>query len=64
MWLAFLPSTACTKTSAQRKWSKTKRKKTGKSVSCDVKSVEKLIEEEAEVACARPHQWHQALCHQ
>jgi hypothetical protein len=41
--------------SAQKKWSKTRRKKTGKSVSCDVESVEKSIKEEAEVACARPH---------
>jgi hypothetical protein len=46
---------SCIKNFAQRKRSKTRRKKTRKYISCDVGSVEKLIEEEAEDACARPH---------
>ena len=45
---------SCTKTSAQRKQSRTRREKTGKSISCNVGSGEKLIEE-AENVCARPH---------
>jgi hypothetical protein len=44
-----------TKNSAQRKWSKTRRKMTGKSILCDVGSGERSIEEEAEDTCARPH---------
>jgi hypothetical protein len=46
---------SCIKNFAQRKRSKTRRKKTRKYISCDVGSVEKLINEEAEDACARPH---------
>jgi hypothetical protein len=44
-----------TKTSAQRKQKGKRRKRTGKTVSFDVGSDEKLIKEEAEDACARPH---------
>ncbi len=44
-----------TKTSAQRKWKGKRRKRTGKTVSCNVGSGEKLIKEEAKDACARPH---------
>ncbi len=44
-----------TKISAQRKRKGKRRKKTGKTVSFDVGSGEKLIKEEAEDACARPH---------
>jgi hypothetical protein len=53
-----LPPTARvshTKNSAQRKVRKVRRKRAGKFISCDVGSGEKLIEEEAENACARPH---------
>jgi hypothetical protein len=32
-----------------------RREKTGKSVSCDIGNVEKLIIEEGKDACARPH---------
>jgi hypothetical protein len=45
----------CTKTSAQRKWKGERRKRTGKTVSCNVGSGEKLIKEEAKDECARPH---------
>jgi hypothetical protein len=44
-----------TKTSAQRKRKGKRRKRTGKTVSFDVGSGEKLIKEEAKDACARPH---------
>ena len=44
-----------TKTSAQRKRKGKRRKRTGKTVSCDVGSGKKLMKEEAEDACARPH---------
>ena len=44
-----------TKTSAQRKWKGKRRKRTGKTVSCDVGSGKKLMKEEAKDACARPH---------
>jgi hypothetical protein len=44
-----------TKTSAQRKRKGKKRKRTGKIVSFDVGSGEKLIKEEAKDACARLH---------
>ncbi len=44
-----------TKNSAQQKWGKTRREKTGKPVSSNVESGEKLIKEEASDACARPH---------
>ena len=53
-----LPPTAwvsCTKNSAQRKWRKIKRKRAETFISCTVGSGEKLIKEEAENACARPH---------
>jgi hypothetical protein len=46
---------SCTKTSAQRKRKGKRRKRTGKTVSFDVGSGEKLIKEEAKDACARPH---------
>jgi hypothetical protein len=46
---------SCTKTSAQRKQKGKRRKRTGKTVSFNVGSDEKLIKEEAEDACARPH---------
>jgi hypothetical protein len=44
-----------TKTSAHRKQKGERRKRTGKTVSFDVESGEKLIKEEAKDACARPH---------
>ena len=44
-----------TKNSAQRNRRKTRRKRAGKFISCTVGSGEKLIKEEAENACARPH---------
>ncbi len=44
-----------TKTSAQRKRKEKRRKRTGKTVSYDVESGEKLIKEEAKDAYARPH---------
>jgi hypothetical protein len=44
-----------TKTSAQRKWKGEMRKKTGKTISFNAGSGEKLIKEEAKDACARPH---------
>ncbi len=44
-----------TKTSAQRKRKGKRRKRTGKTINFDVGSGEKLIKEEAEDACARPH---------
>ncbi len=44
-----------TKNSAQRKQSKSRREKTGRSISCNMGSVEKLIKEEAKDACVRPH---------
>jgi hypothetical protein len=47
---------SCAKTSAQRKQSKTRRKKkTGKSVSCDMGSDENLVEEKVEDTSTRPH---------
>ncbi len=46
---------SCTKTSAQRIWKVKRRKRTGKTVSRDVGSGEKVIKEEAKDACARPH---------
>ncbi len=45
---------SCTKISAQRKWKGKRRKRTGKTVRCDVGSGEKLIKEESKDA-ARPH---------
>jgi hypothetical protein len=45
---------SCTKTSAQRKQKGERRKRTGKTISFDVGSGEKLIKEEAEDVCARP----------
>jgi len=53
-----LPPTAWisgTKSSAQRKRSKTRSKRSGKFISCAVGRGEKIIEEEAKNACARPH---------
>jgi hypothetical protein len=47
---------SCIKNFAQRKRSKTRRKKTRKYISCDVGSVEKLIKEEAEDTC-KAAQW-------
>jgi hypothetical protein len=44
-----------TKTSAQRKRKGKKRKRAGKTVSCNVESGEKLIKEEAKDMSARPH---------
>jgi hypothetical protein len=44
-----------TKTSAQRKQKEKRRKRTGKTISLDVGSGEKLIKEEAKDGCARPH---------
>jgi hypothetical protein len=44
-----------TKTSAQRKQKGKRRTRTGKTVSCNVGSGEKLIKEEAEDVCARLH---------
>ncbi len=44
-----------TKTSAQREQRGKRRKRAGKSISCDVGNGEKSIEEEAEDVCARPH---------
>jgi hypothetical protein len=41
--------------SAQRKWRGKRRKRTWKTISFDVGSGEKLIKEEGEDACARPH---------
>jgi hypothetical protein len=38
-----------------KKWKGKRRKRTGKTVSFDVVSGEKLIKEEAKEACARPH---------
>jgi hypothetical protein len=46
---------SCTKTSAQRKQKGKRRKRTGKTINCDVGSGEKLIKEEAKDPCARPH---------
>ena len=46
---------SCTKTSAQRKQKGKRRKRTGKTVSPDVGSGEKLIKEEAKDGCARRH---------
>jgi hypothetical protein len=46
---------SCTKTSAQRKQKGKRRKKTGKTISFDAGSGEKLIKDEAEDTCARPH---------
>jgi len=46
-----------TKNSAQRKRSKTRWKKTGKFILCDVGSGERLIEEEAEDTCASPYRY-------
>ncbi len=46
---------SCTKTSAQMKWKGERRKRTGKTVSCDVGSGEKLINKEAKDVCARLH---------
>ncbi len=43
------------KTSAQRKWKGERRKRTGKTISFDAGIGEKLIKEEAEDECARPH---------
>jgi hypothetical protein len=53
-----LPPTAWvsgTKSSAQRKRRKTRSKRAGTFISCAAGSGEKLIEEEAKNACARPH---------
>jgi hypothetical protein len=53
-----LPPTAwvsCAKNSAQRSQRKTRRKRAGKFISCTMGRGEKLIEGEAENACARPH---------
>jgi hypothetical protein len=44
-----------TKTSAQSEWKGTRRKRAGRTVSCDVESGEKLIKEETKDMCARPH---------
>jgi hypothetical protein len=44
-----------TKTSSQRKWKRKRRKRTGKTVSFDMGSGDKLIKEEAKDACARLH---------
>jgi hypothetical protein len=44
-----------TNTSAQRKQKGKRRKRTGKTISFDVGNGEKLIKEEAEDVCARPH---------
>ena len=44
-----------TKSSAQRKWRKTRSKKAGTFISCAVGNGEKIIEEEAKNVCARPH---------
>ncbi len=44
-----------TKASAQRKRKGKRKKRTGKTISFDVGSGEKLIKEEAKEACARPH---------
>jgi hypothetical protein len=44
-----------TKSSAQRKQRKTRSKRAGTFISCAVGSGEKIIEEEAKNACARPH---------
>jgi hypothetical protein len=46
---------SCTKNSAQRKQSKTRRKMTGKSILYNVGSGERLIDEEAKDTCARLH---------
>jgi len=53
-----LPPTAWvsgTKSSAQRKRSKTRSKRAGKFISYAVRRGEKIIEEEAKNTCARPH---------
>ncbi len=53
-----LPPTAwvsCTKNSAQKNQRKTRRNRAGKFISCTMGSGKKLIKEEAEKACARPH---------
>ncbi len=53
-----LPPTAWvsrTKNSAQKNQRKTRRKRAGKFISCTVGSGKKIIKEEAENACARPH---------
>jgi hypothetical protein len=44
-----------TKTSSQRKRKGKRRKGSGKTVSCNVESSDKLIKEEAKDTCARPH---------
>jgi hypothetical protein len=44
-----------TKTSAQREWKARRRKRAGKTISCNVESGKKLIKEEAKDVCARPH---------
>jgi hypothetical protein len=44
-----------TKTSAQRKRKEKRRKRAGKTISCDVERSEKLIKEKAKDVCARPH---------
>jgi hypothetical protein len=44
-----------TKSSAQRKWRKTRSKRAGTFISCATGSGEKIIKEEAKNACARPH---------
>ncbi len=46
---------SCTKTSAQRTQKRKWRKRTGKTASFGAESGEKLIKEEAEDSCARPH---------
>ena len=46
---------SCTKTSAQRKQKGKRRKRTGKTVSFNAGSGEKLIKEEVKDVCARPH---------
>ena len=53
-----LPPTAWvsrTKNSAQKNQRKTRRNRAGKFISCTMGSGKKLIKEEAEKACARPH---------
>ncbi len=44
-----------TNASAQRKQKGKRMKRAGKTVSCNAKSGDKLIKEEAEDVCARPH---------
>ncbi len=43
-----------TKTSAQREWKGKRRKRAGKTVSCNMECGEKIIKEEAKDVCARP----------